>query len=108
MNNLIIESDEINGARKLLLKLEQEFAMSIVPCQQYPCKSRFGVCEEHEHLEWFEIPTKYRKLAGEGMMRWLLESKDNMRQYLYGNLEFFAHYERDKKGKVVRINITAK
>lgn len=108
MNDLMLESAETDGARKLLLKLQHDFAMSIIPCQQYPCKSRFGACEEHEHLDWFEIPPKYRKLAGEGMMRWLLESKDNMRKYLYDNPEFYAHYDFDKKGNVKRINITAK
>ena len=108
MNDLMLESAETDGARKLLLKLEQDFAMSIIPCQQYPCKSHFGACEERKHLEWFEIPTKYRKLAGEGMVRWLLESKDNMWKYLYDTPEFIAHYVLDKKGKVVRINVTTK
>ena len=106
MNNLMIESDEINGARKLLLKLEQEFSMSIVPVVE-----KFYVGQDVEKQgskEWFPIDKKYRKLAGEGMMRWLLESKDNMRKYLYDTPEFVAHYESDKKGKVVRINITAK
>ena len=101
----MVESDEINGARKLLLKLEQEFSMSIVPAVE-----KFYVGQDVEKQgskDWFPIDTKYRKLAGEGMMRWLLESKDNVRRWLYEDCQLLAFYERDKNGKVVRINIKA-
>lgn len=105
MNDLIRESAEIEGARKLLLKLEQEFAMSLIPSVKFRCKSRL---DGKEGYGLFPIPTQYRKLTGDGMMRWLLENKDNMRRYLYDTPEFFAHYVHDKKGKIVRINITAR
>jgi hypothetical protein len=105
MKDLMLESAETDGARKLLCKLGQEFSMSLTPSVKMPCKSRL---DGKEGYDYFPLPTRYRKLAGEGMIRWLLESKDNMRKYLYDNPEFYAHYEFDKKGNVKRINITAK
>ena len=106
MNELMLESTEIDGARKLLLKLEQDFKMSLVPSVP---KYYVGQDEKKQgQKEWFPIDTKYRKLVGEGMMRWLLESKDNMRKYLYDTPEFSLQYVYDKKGKVKQINVTAK
>lgn len=106
MNDLVLESAEISGARKLLLKLEHEYSMSLVPCVLFDYTGQDVTKQGRK--ECFPIEKKYSKLVGDGMMRWLLESKDNMRKYLYGNPEFTFHYIRDNKGKVKQINITAK
>jgi hypothetical protein len=102
--SLMMESAEINGARKLLCKLQQCFEFSMTPSVPMKCKSEVLNNELYEN---FPLPTKYRKLAGEAMMRFLLESKDNVRRWLYEDCELLAFYERDKNGKVVRINIKA-
>ncbi len=104
MNDLMLESAEIDGARKLLCKLGQDFSMSLTPSVKMPCKSRL---DGKEGYDYFPLPTRYRKLAGEAMMRFLLESKDNVRRWLYEDCQLLAFYERDKNGKVVRINIKA-
>ena len=100
--NLILESAEINGARKILSKLSDCFEFSMTPCVPMYYK---GGDPNHASMDYFPIDRKYRKLAGEGMVRFLLESKDNVRRWLYEECQLVATYERDKKGKVVRINI---
>lgn len=102
--SLMIESAEINGARKLLCKLQQCFEFSMTPSVPMKCRSKVtGI----EGTDYFPLDRKYRKLAGEAMVRFLLESKDNVRRWLYEDCQLLAFYERDKNGKVVRINIKA-
>lgn len=102
--SLMMESAEINGARKLLCKLQQCFEFSMTPSVPMKCRGRVtGI----EGTDYFPLDRKYRKLAGEAMMRFLLESKDNVRRWLYEDCQLLAFYERDKNGKVVRINIKA-
>lgn len=99
------ESFELSGVRKLLEKVQSDFSFSIVPAVPMKCRSkRTG----EEGYEYFPLPTKYRKMAGEGMVRFLLESKDNVRRYLYEDCELFCQYVTDKKGKVIRIDINPK
>lgn len=104
MTNLQIEASEIDGARKLLCKLQREYAFSIVPNVMYTHKTDTNYDGTPKTCN-FPISTKYRKLAGDAMVRWLLESKDNMRKYLYGDPTLFARYITDKKDKVIRIEI---
>lgn len=104
MTQLEIESNEINGARKLLETLAHDWAFSMTPSVSMKCKSKVL---NNELYEYFPLPTKYRKLAGEAMVRFLLESKDNVRKFMYENCELIATYEYDNKGKVKCINIKA-
>lgn len=104
MTQLEIESNEINGARKLLETLAHDWEFSMIPSVPIKCKSEVLNNELYEN---FPLPTKYRKLAGEAMVRFLLESKDNMRKFMYEQCELVATYEYDNKGKVKRINIKA-
>lgn len=103
--NLLIESEEIDGARKLLCKLQQEYAFSITPNVMYTHKTETNADGTPKTCH-FPISPKYRKLAGDGMIRWLLSEKDNMRKYLYNDVDLYAKYITDKKGKVVRIDIS--
>jgi hypothetical protein len=104
MKQLEIESHEINGARKLLEALSNDWNFSMTPSVPMKCK---GQATGIECTDYFPLPTKYRKLAGEAMVRFLLESKDNVRKFMYENCELIATYEYDNKGKVKRINIKA-
>lgn len=99
MKLLEIEASEIDGARKLLCKLQHEYAFSIVPHVTYTHNT------DPTKTAHFPISTKYRKLAGDAMVRWLLESKDNMRKYLYDDPKLYGKYITDKNGKVTRIDI---
>ena len=96
------ESFELSGARKLLSKLQSDFQFSMVPSVPMKCR---GSVTGKEYVDYFPLPAKYRKLAGEGMVRFLLESKDNVRRYLYEDCKLRSKYITDKKGKVVRIEI---
>lgn len=103
-SNLIMESSEINGARKLLETLAHDWEFSMTPSVRMKCRSKVtGI----EGTDYFPIDKKYRKLAGEAMVRFLLESKDNVRKFMYEHCELIATYEYDNKGKVKRINIKA-
>lgn len=102
IKNLYEESCEINGARKLLSKLQNDFQFSMVPSVPMKCRSKVT---GNEGYDYFPLPTKYRKLAGEGMMRFLLESKDNVRRYLYNDCKLYCKMVTDAKGKVTRIDI---
>lgn len=111
MTNLLLESYEIDGARKLLLKLQGDFAFAITPVTRHDVKPEYlqkHIDEGKPLYEWYRISPSLRKLAGEAMVRWLLESKDNMRKYLYGEPILYAKYTRDKKDKVIRIDIYEK
>ena len=96
------ESFELQGARKLLAKLQGDFLFSMVPSVKMKCRSKF---DGHEREEYFPLQTKYRRMAGDGMVRFLLESKENVRRYLYEDCELCCKYVTDKKGKVARIDI---
>lgn len=111
MNDLLLESTEISGARKLLEKLSSEWVLSVIPS----VKCRVKVDERRNELgiaqpdyEYFPIERSLRKLAGEGMVRFLLAEKENMRRFLYDDVPLYARYVRNDKGKVVRIDIYTK
>ena len=97
------ESFELNGARKLLEKLQSDFLFSMTPCVRKKARTFDG----REGEEDFPLERKYRKMAGEGMVRFLLESKDNVRRYLYEDCPLLYRMVKDEKGKVVRIDIKA-
>ncbi len=104
MMTLREESYEISGAIKLLTRLQHDFDMSLIPCT--PMYYNGDDISKQGQKMYFPIEKKYRKLFGDAMYRWLLESKDNMRQYLYGDKkDFLAHYIKDKNGKVTKIKI---
>jgi hypothetical protein len=104
MKQLEIESNEIDGARKLLEALSNDWDFSITP--SVPMKYR-GRVTGIEGTDYFPLDRKYRKLAGEAMVRFLLESKDNVRKFMYEHCELIATYEYDNKNNVKRINIKA-
>lgn len=107
--SLMLESQEIEGARKILLKLQQDYVMSLVPSMKYKAKNardeRLGFEQNHDY-EYFPIAPKYRKVVGDGMMRFLLTDKENIRRYLYEDCDLDMKFTHDKKGKPVRCDIT--
>jgi hypothetical protein len=105
MTGLYEESFELQGARKLLAKLQSDFSFSVVPSVNTKCRSKLT---GKEGYDYFPLHSRYRRLAGEGMVRFLLESEENVRRYLYEDCELCCKYVTDKKGKVTRIDIYAK
>lgn len=106
MRNLFLESAEVNGAIKLLTLLQHDWQFSIVPAVYRKIKEELKVVGNAEYMQ-APLENKYRTLAGEGMVRFLLSDKENMRRFLLGDVEELKRkYIRDKKGKVVRIDIS--
>lgn len=101
MKNIMLEAYEISGARKLLLKLQQDYLMSLVPSVKCKCRSFDG----RELKEFFPIPVKYRKIVGEGMMRFLLSDMENIRRYIYEDAKLSMKFTYDKKGKPVKCDV---
>lgn len=108
MTRLNIESSEVMGAMKLLCKLQSDWDFSIIPSTRRNVKPEFlqkYTNDGKSTYEFFPLDKKYRKLAGEAMIRWLLKSKNNMRKYLYGSVDLYGRSITDKKGKVIRIEL---
>lgn len=89
MDNLVIESAELNGAIKLLAKLQANFGsfMSI------------GFAESNTPKE--------KRLLGDALLKFLLSSKDNMSAYLYYELRLVAE-PITKNGKIVGYEVKTK
>ncbi len=107
MKNVMLESYEIEGARKLLLKLQQDYNMSLVPSVKCEVKAKYSYSDKPPY-GYFPIAPKYRKVVGEGMMRFLLTDKENIRKYLYEDCDLDMRFTHDKKGKPIRCDITVR
>lgn len=106
MLNLHEESIYLKGARDLLLRLQDDFDMYLVPCVKYKCKpSPFALSEET--YDWFPVTnTKSRKLIGEGLINALLSHRESLVRFLQGNYhELKIKGVERKKDKVVKIEI---
>lgn len=99
--NLHEESIYLKGARDLLLRLQDDFDMYLVPC------ARFYKKDDPERYEYFPITnTKERKLIGEGLKNALLSHRESLVRFLQGEYhELKIKGVERKKDKVVKIEI---
>lgn len=99
--NLHLESIYLKGARDLLLRLQDDFDMYLVPC------AKFNKKDDPKSYEYFPITnTKQRKLIGEGLKKALLSHRDSLVRFLQGNYrELKIKGVERKKDKVVKIEI---
>lgn len=99
--NLHEESIYLKGARDLLLRLQDDFNMYLVPC------ARFYKKDNPERYEYLTITnTKERKLIGEGFKNALLSHRESLVRFLQGNYhELKIKGVERKKDKVVKIEI---
>ena len=78
--NLHEESIYLKGARDLLLRLQDDFDMYLVPCAKFTKK------DDPKSYEYFPIPnTKERKLVGEGLKNALLSHRESLVRFLQGD-----------------------
>ena len=106
MLNLHEESIYLKGARDLLLRLQDDFDMYLIPAVKCKCKqSPFTTSEET--YDWFPVTnTKTRKLVGEGLKNALLSHRESLVRFLQGNYrELKIKGVERKKDKVVKIEI---
>lgn len=105
--NLHLESIYLKGARDLLLRLQDDFDMYLIPAVKCKCKqSPFTPSEET--YDWFPVTnTKTRKLVGEGLKNALLNDRESLVRFLQGDYYSLqvTSVERDKKGKVTELKI---
>lgn len=104
--NLREESIYLQGARDLLLRLQDDFDMYLIPAVKCKCKqSPFTPSEET--YDWFPVTnTKTRKLVGEGFKKALLSHRESLVRFLQGNYrELKIKGVERKKDKVVKIEI---
>lgn len=99
--NLHEESIYLKGARDLLLRLQDDFDMYLVPCVKFYKK------DAPKSYEYFPITnTKERKLIGEGLKNALLSHRESLVRFLQGNYhELKIKGVERKKDKVVKIEI---
>lgn len=100
--NLREESIYLKGARDLLLRLQDDFDMYLVPC------AKFNKKDDPKSYEYFPITnTKQRKLIGEGFKNALLSHRESLVRFLQGDYDSLqvTSVERDKKGKVTELKI---
>jgi hypothetical protein len=104
--NLHEESIYLKGARDLLLRLQDDFDMYLVPCVKRKCKQSPYTPSE-ETYGWFPVTnTKSRKLIGEGLINALLSHRESLVRFLQGNYhELKIKGVERKKDKVVKIEI---
>ena len=105
--NLHDESIYLQGARDVLLRLKDDYAMYLVP------SVKFKVKEEHKEpwssdYNYFPLTDRtLRKLLGEAMVRCLTMDRESLVKYLQGDHTdiVVTGQEKDKKGKVISITI---
>lgn len=104
--NLHEESIYLKGARDLLLRLQDDFDMYLVPAVKCKCKQS-PYTPSGETYEWFPVTnTKSRKLIGEGLKNTLLSHRESLVRFLQGNYhELKIKGVERKKDKVVKIEI---
>lgn len=104
--NLHEESIYLKGARDLLLRLQDDFDMYLVPCVKSKCKPS-PYTPSGETYVWYPVTnTKSRKLIGEGLKNALLSHRESLVRFLQGNYhELKIKGIERKKDKVVKIEI---
>lgn len=106
-SNLHDESLYLQGARDVLLRLKDDYAMYLVPAvkckkkEEYRDEGRADYC-------YFPLDNRTaRKLLGDAMIRCLTMDRESLVKYLQGDHTdiIITGQEKDKKGKVTSITI---
>lgn len=101
------ESLYLQGARDVLLRLKDDYAMYLVPSVKLKVKEE---CKDpwSPDYNYFPLPDRtLRKLLGDAMIRCLTMDRESLVKYLQGDHTdiVVTGQEKDKKGKVASITI---
>lgn len=102
MLNLHEESIYLKGARDLLLRLQDDFDMYVVPLEKLYSK------KEPEKYEFFPIGnTAKRRLVGEALTNALLSHRESLVRFLQGNYRELKikGVKTNKKDKIEKLEI---
>lgn len=104
--NLHEESFYIQGARDLLLRLQQDYEIYLIPSVKCKCNAKFSGSETS--YDYFPLNNaKARKLVGKGLVNTLLQDRESLVRFLSGDYNGLqgSVLKRDKKGKVTELKI---
>lgn len=109
MKNLHEESIYLQGARDILLRLKDDYDMYIIPCELLPYKSDW-IPNNEGKLAFPISGTQQRKLLGQGLLNALLQDRKSLVNFLQGQTSELAitKVEKDKKGKVIKYELSIK
>ena len=109
MINLHKESIYLQGARDMLLRLQEDYDMYIIPCVLLPYKSEF-IPNNTGKLSYPISNTKMRKLLGKGLIDTLLKDRQSLVNFLQGqtNELTITNVTKDKKGNTTKIELIIK
>lgn len=105
--NLHDEAIYLQGARDVLLRLKDDYAMYLVPSVKCERKEE---CREEGKADYEYFPLRdrtLRGLLGDAMIRCLTMDRESLVKYLQGDHTdiVVTGQEKDKKGKVTSITI---
>ena len=98
----------LQGARDLLLRLQHDFDMYLIPSEKCKTEPSPYLPNVEEHYCWFPINnTSKRKIVGKGLMNALLSDRESLVRFLQGDYDSLqvTAVERDKKGKIKSLTI---
>lgn len=103
--NLHLESFYLQGARNLLLRLQNDYEMYLIPSVKCKCNAKFS---GDNHYEYFPLNNaNARKLVGKGLMNALLQDRESLVRFLSGDYKGLQSsvMKQDKKGKITELKI---
>lgn len=109
MKNLHNESIYLQGARDMLLRLQEDYDMYIIPCVLLHYKSEF-IPNNTDKMPYPISNTKMRKLLGKGLIDALLKDRESLVNFLQGqtNELTITNVTKDKKGNTTKIELIIK
>lgn len=109
MINLHEDSLYLRGARDMLLRLQEDYDMYIIPCELLPYKSDF-IPNNDGKLPFPISNANMRKLLGRGLIIALLKDRQSLVNFLQGqtNELIITNVVKDKKGKVKDFDLIVK
>lgn len=103
--NLHLESFYLQGARDLLLRLQNDYEMCLIPSVKCKCNAKFSGDAPYDYFPLNNTNT--RNLVGKGLVNALLQDRKSLVRFLSGDYNGLqgSVLKRDKKGKVIELKI---
>ena len=103
MLNLREESLYLQGARDVLMRLQDNYDMYVIPSVKCRCKSKVA----GEGYGWFPLnKMSLRKLVGKALLKSLIYDRESLVKFLQGCSELeIKEIKNDKKGEIADIKI---
>lgn len=104
MLNLREESLYLQGARDVLMRLQDSYDMYVIPSVKCRCKSKVT---DGEGYCWFPLNKQsLRKLVGKALLKSLIYDRESLVKFLQGCSELeIKEIKNDKKGEIADIKL---